>query len=149
LVGIGRHDRADRLRIDAVVSFHIKYADALPRSLARHINLIHTRETLPENLQEKFKLTTKQKELKEIEQLRFSSTLRRLSKARQVSELQTRHYQEQIRRGEEELLLEQQALQEERERLIEQEQIQASYDKVMDKLKELSSRPKQRTELDQ
>jgi hypothetical protein len=135
-----------------VVSFHITHSDAIPRSLARRVHALASIPSLPLALQEhanKVSSSSKHRELREIEMNRYLVSVKRLARARQVAKEQEELYQRQLEEVEAEIKREELALKEEREMLAEQERIKESHGKVAAKLKELSSRPKQRVELDQ
>jgi DNA-directed RNA polymerase subunit K/omega len=136
---------------DAVVSFHITHSDSVPRTLARRLHALASIPSLPIALQEhanKVSSSSKHRELREIETNRYSVSVKRFARARQVAEEQEELYEKQLKVVEAELKREGLALKKEREMLAEQERIKESHGKVAAKLKELSSRPKQRVELD-
>jgi hypothetical protein len=137
--------------LDAVVSFHITHSDSIPRTLARRLQVLASIPSLPLALQEhpnKVSSSSKHRELREIETNRYSVSVKRFARARQVAKEQEGLYEKQLEVVEAEIKREELALKKEREMLAEQERIKESHGKVAAKLKELSSRPKQRVELD-
>ena len=137
---------------DAVVTFHLAHPDTIPRSLARKIHALSAIPSFPEALQEhanKVSSSSKHRELREIESHKYSVSVKRLARARQVASNQEELYKSQLETVLDEIKREELALKEETKMLAEQERIKESHGRVAAKLKELSSRPKQRIELDQ
>lgn len=127
------------------------HPDAIPRTLARKIHALACVPSLPIALQEqanKASSSSKQRELRDIETNRYSVSVKRLARARQVASDQEALYEDQLESVTDEIKREELALEEERKMLAEQERIKESHSKVAAKLKELASRPKQRVELD-
>jgi hypothetical protein len=92
--------------------------------------------------------SSKQRELSEIEARRYASSIKRLARARTVAGTQAKTYEAQTMAVLADIEREEQALKQERAMLAEQERFNESHGKVAAKLKELTSRPKQRAELD-
>jgi len=119
--------------------------------LARRLHSLPSTSTLPESLQEevrKISSSSRHKELGEIEVRRYASSIKRLSRARAVADIQEKVYEDQRQTVLAEIEIEEEALKQERALLAEQEGYNDSHGKVAAKLRELTSRPKQRAELD-
>jgi hypothetical protein len=134
-----------------VVNFRISHPDVIPRALLKRLHSLPSTSTLPEPIQEEVRRiasSSKHIELGEIEVKRYASSIKRLSRACTVADIQKKVYEDQRQTVLAEIEAEEEALKQERALLAEQEEYNDSHGKVAAKLKELTSRPKQRAELD-
>lgn len=129
---------------DSAVTFRIRHLDAIPRVLFSKIfALAQSHSGQPATGE-----SSTSQDSAELECSRYTTSIRHLERARVVADIQTSTYEEQSQNLKHEIEEETRILEQEKILMLEQEKITETFEMTKVKAKELSSRPKQRADLD-